>query len=547
MRIIPILIYCALSIAAVAQQHDHTRMEAAELGKVHFETSCAPQAQEGFDRAVALLHSFQFGRARAAFQSVLKDDPKCAIVYWGLGLVEWSNPFAPGMRSESQLNAGRQAAQSGMELIPKTKRECSYIAAVARLYADADAKSQQARVEAYRDAMADVSAKHPEDHEAAIFYALSLAEAEPLGDKTHAQRLKAGAILEKLYVQEPSHPGLAHYIIHAYDVPDLAGKALDAARRYSKIAPDAPHALHMPSHTFTRVGLWQESIESNIAAETAAQREHQYAEQLHAIDYQMYAYLQTAQDEAARKLLQSVPAIVDQMKSNQVSGGAAPPAAGYFALAAIPARYALERNDWQLAASLQSATTTVPYADAITWFARGLAAARLKQLPRARETYAALQMLGKKMQDAHEDYWAGQVEIQRLEVGAWIHLATDNSDAALKTMKDAVALEDNTDKSAITPGPLVPARELLGEMLLRLGKPKLALEQFELTLKKEPGRFRALYGAGHAAKLAGDAETSRKYFAQLLNTCERADKPSRPELAEALAETNTQRQAAVQK
>lgn len=525
-----------------AQDHGHAAPE--HLGTVHFETSCSPQAQVYFDHAVALLHSFQFGRAREVFNTVLKADPKCAMAYWGIGLIEWSNPFAPGVKSEAQIAAGRKAVDAGLALNPQgssrttTERERAYLNSVAKLYTDSSAATQQKRIEAYRDAMAELSAKHPEDHEAAIYYALALAQAEPLGDKLHAQRLKAGAILEALFKQEPEHPGLAHYIIHAYDVPDLAPRALAAAREYGKIAPDAPHALHMPSHTFTRVGYWQESIESNIAAAQAAEREHQYGEELHTMDYRVYAYLQTGQDEAARKLLEDIPVVIAKMNTQNGLASAAPPMAGHFAIAAIPARYALERQDWERAAEIVPADTPIPYADAMSWFARGMGAARLNQASEALKAATELARLRDKLISQREDYWAGQVEIQRVEISAWAELADGKQDFAVKLMNDAVRLEDATDKSAVTPGPLAPARELLGEMLLALGKPKLALEQFELTLRKEPNRFRALYGAAHSAKLAGDVSASRKYFSQLLKTCERVDKlSSRPEIAEAIAET----------
>jgi tetratricopeptide (TPR) repeat protein len=534
-----IIAICFLCLPLCAQ---HEQAHHEHLGTVHFETSCLPQAQVEFDHAVALLHSFQFGRAREAFNSVLKADPKCAMAYWGIGLIEWSNPFAPGVKSESQIAAGRKAIDAGLALNPPgsgrttSERERSYLNAVAKLYTDSSADTQQKRIEAYRDAIGDLSAKHPEDHEAAIYYALALAESEPLGDKTHAERLKAGAILEALFKQEPDHPGLAHYIIHAYDTPDLAPKAVDAARKYGKIAPDAPHALHMPSHTFTRVGYWQESIESNIAAAQAAEREHQYGEELHTMDYRVYAYLQTGQDEAARKLLEDVPVVIAKMNVQNGLASAAPPMAGHFAIAAIPARYALERQDWQMAAALKPATTPTPYADAMTWFARGIGAARLKRTKTAEESAEALGILVQKLKQAKEDYWATQVEIQRLEVAAWAAWSAGNSNDGLKTMEQAVQLEDTTDKSAVTPGPLAPARELLGEMLMQLGKPKPALAQFELTMKKEPGRFLTLYQAAQAAKQAGDAERSRDYYQKLAKICERGDKPGRKELQEARAQ-----------
>jgi 1,2-phenylacetyl-CoA epoxidase PaaB subunit len=340
-------------------------------------------------------------------------------------------------------------------------------------------------------------------------------------------------ILEKLFEQQPEHPGLAHYIIHTYDVPPLAKRALAAARRYSVIAPDAPHALHMPSHTFTRTGYWQESIDSNVAAAAAARREGQTAEELHARDYEIYAYLQTGRDEAARRIVDSLPEISSRFDPKAVLSGAGGPSVGYFALAAIPARYALERRDWRQATKLAVRETPFHHTDALTWFARGLGAARLGQAPAANEAATALQEIKLRLSSAGENYWALQVQIQEVAVRAWSALAEGNKDAALRQMKSAAELEDGTEKSAVTPGPLAPSRELLGEMLLEMKEPAQALEQFEITLVKEPGRFRALYGAARAAQLSGNSEASRRYFGELLRVCVHADKPERAEIAQA--------------
>src|SRR3989441_6777026 len=295
------------------------------------------------------------------------------------------------------------------------------------------------------------------------------------------------------------------------------------------------HALHMPSHTFTRTGYWQDSINSNVAAAAASRREGQTAEELHASDYQVYAYLQTAQDEAAERLLKSLPEIASRFDPKVVISGAAGPSAGYFALAAIPARYALERQDWKQAAQLTPRETPFPYTEAMTWFARGLGLARLRQAPTAQQSVTALEQIRERLLRAGENYWARQVEIQGLEVGAWTALAEGKKQEALRQMNSAAELGNGTEKSAVTPGPLAPARELLGEMLLEMREPAQALEQFEATLKKEPGRFRALYGAARAAQLKGDDEASRAYYRELLKTCERGDKPGRKGLAEARA------------
>ena len=530
-RIIAGFLVMVLAVRGIAQEHEHGSGE--KLGAVHFATSCNETAQKEFDRAVALLHSFQFSRAIQGFNAALNSDATCGIAYWGIALSQWSNPFAAGMKDKSQLQAGRESAERGKAVGAKTEREGAYISTVSSLYSDFESTPQRARLIAYRDAMAEVAAKYPQDHEAQIFYALAISAAEDPTDKTYAGRLKAGAILEKLFEQEPDHPGLAHYIIHTYDVPPLAEKALPAARRYSLIAPDAPHALHMPSHTFTRTGYWQDSIDSNVEAAAAAKRENQTAEELHASDYEIYAYLQTGQDAAARQVLSSLPEIASRFDPKKVVGGAGGPSAAYFALAAIPARYALERQEWKQAVQLTPRETPFPYTEAMTWFARGLGAARLGQAPAANESVAALKQIRERLLKTGENYWAGQVEIQELAVEAWAALAGDNKDEALRQMKSAADLEDGTDKSAVTPGPLAPARELLGEMFLQMNEPSQALQQFEATLKKEPGRFRALYGAARAAKLSGSREVSQKYFRQLLVTCKQADSPGRAEIAEA--------------
>jgi hypothetical protein len=514
-----------------AQEHQHGNGE--KLGTVHFATSCNEMAQKEFNRAVALLHSFQFSRGIEGFEAVLREDAGCGIAYWGIALSDWSNPFATGMKDNSQLQAGRESVGRGNTVGAKTERERAYLAAVGKLYGDFETTPQRERLIAYRDAMREVAAKYPQDHEAQIFYALAIAASEDPADKTYAGRLQAGAILEKLFEEEPAHPGLAHYIIHTYDVPALAGRALVAARRYSAIAPDAPHALHMPSHTFTRTGYWQESIDSNIGAAAAARREGQTAEELHASDYEIYAYLQTGQDQAARRVLDSLPEMASRFDAKLVISGAGGPSAGYFALAAIPARYALERRDWNQAVQLPVRETPFPYAQAMTWFARGFGAARLGKAAAANEPAAALRQIRERLLKASENYWARQVEIQEVEVRAWAALANGKKEEALRQMKSAAELEDGTEKSAVTPGPLAPARELLGEMLLELHEPAQALTQFEATLQKEPGRLRALYGAAQAAQLSGSRDTSQRYFREMVKLCVRADKPGRSEVAEA--------------
>ena len=456
------------------------------------------------------------------------------MAYWGIALSQWSNPFTVGTKDSAQLQAGRASIELGKTTGAKTERERAYIDAASALYKQFETTPQRSRLLAYRDAMEALSSRYPADHEAQIFYALSIAASEDPADKTYAGRLKAGAILEKLFAQEPDHPGLAHYIIHTYDVPPLAARSLPAARRYSQIAPDAPHALHMPSHTFTRTGDWQDSIDSNVAAVAAAKRDHETAEELHASDYEVYAYLQSGQDQAAERVLASLPEIASRLDPGVVVGGAASPAVAYFALAAIPARVALERGDWKQASQLTPRVTSFPHTDAVTWFARGLGAARLGQVEAADESVTSLKQIHGRLLKSGETYWALQVEIAEFELRAWIMWAADHRQEALHRLESAADLEDKSEKSAVTPGPLAPARELLGEMLLLDNRPTSALAQFEATLKKEPHRFRSTYGAARAAQQANHPDQARTYYLQLQKTCAHADQPPRPELREAM-------------
>ncbi len=511
-------------------QADHHHAET--LGTVTFATSCNPKVQPQFNRAVALMHSFQFQNAIEAFDAILVTDPSCSIAYWGIALSHWGNPFVAGLKSPAQLEQGLKAVKQARVSPPKTERERAYVEAVAHLFTDATNTDQQSRKLAYENAMAALSSAHPEDTEAAIFYALALAAADP-ADKTYAKQLKAGALLESLFAHHPNHPGLAHYIIHAYDVPSLAPRAIEAAQRYSDIAPSTPHALHMPSHTFTRVGDWQASIDANLAAAASARSAGQTPEELHATDYMVYAYLQTAQDNAAKHLVESAVQSFARFDPSSPNTGAGSPATAYFARAAIPARYCLERQAWSDAAKLEPLSSPFPYTDAITYFARGLGAARLKDRATALSTITSLEQMRNKLSQMKEAYWADQVDIQRQEVSAWLAFAEGDSHRAVAAMRAAAEQEDKTEKSAVTPGPLAPARELLAALLLDLNRPSEALKEFEATLTKEPKRFRSLYGAAKAANLSGDRKTAQTYFQQLLKIAERADKPGREELAEA--------------
>ena len=516
----------------LAQEHEHGAAKSEKLGTVRFPTSCSAAAQPKFNRAVALLHSFEFAHAIEGFNAALEADPSCAIAEWGIALSRWSNPFAAGIRPPAPLQQGLDAVKRGRALGPKTAREAAYLEAVSQLYNSFETIDQRTRIAAYRDAMAKLAATYPEDSEASIFYALALAAAAPPTDKTYADQLKAGAILQKILASQPDHPGLSHYIIHSYDVPPLAERALSAARRYSRIAPSVPHALHMPSHTFTRVGYWQESIDANTASGVIAKRDGSTAEELHAMDYRTYAYLQTAQDAAARALVESLPEVKARFNPDAV-GSAAPGSAGVFALAAIPARYALERGDWAAAAKLVPQPSRFLYPDALTHFARAIGAARTADAETTRGAIEALTKIQGQLTEQKELYWAGQAEIQRRSAAAWLAFAEDRKAEALVEMRAAAQLEDGTEKSAVTPGPLLPARELVGEMLLLMNRPAEALKEFEATLRKEPHRFRATAGAALSAARAGDRQKAGSYYRALLKMCERGDKAGRPELVEA--------------
>jgi len=518
---------------ATAQDHEHGGPASEKLGTVHFATSCSAAAQPSFDRAVALLHSFEFGRAIAGFDATLKADPSCTISYWGIALSRWGNPFAVGAKPTAPLQQARAAIERAKASPPKTDREAAYVDAASKLYADFEHAPQTARVFAYRDAMEALAARYADDTEASVFYALSLAFAADPADKTYVNQNKAGEILQKLFTTQPDHPGLAHYIIHTYDVPPLADHALEAARRYAKIAPSAPHALHMPSHTFTRVGYWQESIDTNIAAAESAKREGSTGEELHASDYQTYAYLQTGQDRAALGVRDSLPEIFGRFKTTPQVASAAPPLAAYFAVAAIPARYALERGDWKAAVALVPEQTAFPYTEAMTYFARALGAAQLGDAATIRASIDALEKCRDRLTQANERYWAEQVEIQRRGASAWLALVEGRKQDALNEMRVAAEREDATEKSAVTPGPLAPARELLGEMLLQLNQPAQALKEFEAVQKKEPNRFRAVAGAAKAAAASGDRASATKYYEQLVKICVKGDTPGRAELQEA--------------
>jgi len=472
------------------------------LGKVHFETSCTPAAAAAFDRGMLYQHSFWYRSSQRAFEETLKADPTCAIAYWGIALSLLWNPHT--VPPAQNLSEGAAAIAKGQEIGAKTERERDYLTALSAMYIDFDKVDHRTRVLNYLKAMEQLAAKYPNDDEAQIYYGLALNVSASPADKTYANQLKGAAILEKIWDRQPDHPGIAHYLIHLYDTPALAEKGLTAARRYAKVAPDAPHAQHMPSHIFTRVGYWRDSIDSNAASARAAKADRELQDQLHAMDYMVYAYLQLGQDTEAK-------AVVDEMKG--VSGFSENYPAAPFAMAASPARYAVERGDWKEAAALDVRPGAQPYVMAISWFAKALGAARSGDTAQAQAAIARLTELRDQLREKKDAYWSEQVDIQVRTASAWTQLAAGQKDDALKTMAGAADAEDKTEKHPVTPGPLAPARELYGAMLLQQGKAAEALTAFEATMHKEPNRLNATLGAAHAAEAAGDSAKARQYYA----------------------------------
>ena len=498
-----------------AQAHDHSVTSADKLGTVHFHTSCMASTAPAFDHAVALLHSFEFGAAIKGFNDVLAADPHCAMADWGIALARWGNPMAPVNRAPTLLAGGRDAASAGTALGANApERERGYISAVNQLYADYEHTPQAKRVVEYEKAMAAVAAANVNDTEATIFYALALIGSALPTDKTYANRLKAGAMLEGLWKVQPDHPGLAHYIIHAYDVPALVPQARAAAERYADIAPSAAHALHMPSHTFTLLGMWQESVNTNRRSVEAAMAGSAIGEAMHASDYMEYALLQMRQDSAAKAVLDRLPGMVAKFDPTAVAG-AAPPSAGLFAMAAIPARYALERRAWRSAEALIPRTTGYSYTEAMTYFARALAAAHLKDRAVAITAIDSLDSIQRRLVSQNEAYWAEQVAIELIEARAGVdHAEGRRADASAK-MLEAVSREEATDKAATSPGPLAPARELYGDMLMDDGRPADALVEYQKSLLREPNRYWSLHGGMLAAAATGDHQTESDFAAQL--------------------------------
>ena len=522
----------ALPMQAGARADTGTKI----VEEVDFATSCSPAVQHLFKHAVWTLHSFWYPEALKDFTAVTEAEPGCAIGYWGIAMSHWYPLWYPP--SPAALKAGSEAVEKAMAAPTKTEREKDYIVAIAAFYRDNDKLDHRTRAVAYEKAMEQVYLKYPEDREAGVFYALALDTTAPPTDKTYANQKKAAEILNKVWKEQPNHPGVVHYLIHSDDSAKFAQAGLDAAICYAKIAPNVPHALHMPSHIFTRLGMWQESIDSNRAANTAALAYVQKtlgpqgfdSETVHTMDYLEYAYLQTAQDVPAK-------AVVDQLTGFGQSAGANLPTA--YAVAAIPVRFALERRDWAAAASLSEPAIgfpleRFPWAEAMVSFGRALGDARTGNAAGAKSEIANLQSLEDKLVSAKDTYWANQVKVQRLgAAGILAHVQGDDT-KAVELVRAAADLEATMDKHPATPSSVLPARELLADLLLELNQPAAALKEYTEMLRTDPNRFRSILGEARAAKQSGDAAAAHEAYQKLVALSKPVG-PERPELAEAKA------------
>ncbi len=522
-----VMIVVAFLESTAFVQHQHTELVPAQLGKVDFKTSCSEAVQEEFNQAVAALHSFGYLQAGELFAAIAQKDPTCGMAEWGVAMTHYRQLWDPP--TPEDLRAGLAAVGMAQQMGAKTQRERDYIGAVESFYKDSDKLDHRTRALAYQNSMQQLHEHYPSDQEAAIFYALALIANAPPLDKTYAHQKQASAILEKLSVEYPDHPGLAHYIIHCDDHPGLAAHALLVAQHYSLIAPDSPHALHMPSHIFTRMGLWQQSISSNSASIAAARKQGLTGDQLHAMDYLLYAYLQTGRVQDAAKLLTETPHLEKDDAAYY---------AGLYATASIPARYAIERHRWADAVALTIPPNVFP-AGPYAWtasnlyFARALGAARRGDLEAARAALLPLIALRDALLKSKQTYLAEQIDIQCKVVSAWMSLAEQKPQDALLQMRFAADLEDANELPPVTPGSIAPSRELLGDMLLELKLPVRALDAFEAALKVSPQRFNALYGAARSAELAGFREKAAVYYKALLANCPQAD-ADLPEIHEAM-------------
>jgi hypothetical protein len=515
-----------IAVAAVsslsAQAHDHgTGRSAEQLGRVTFPVSCNAEAAKRFERAMALLHSFWWDAGDAAFRGVAEADGACAMAYWGSAINAWGNPFAGGPSGPVLASAGR-AAERSAAIGGKTPREAGFISAVATLYRDHATVPNPVRLRAYSDTMARVYRDNPNDVEVAIYYALSLVATASPTDTTFARQKAAAAILNPLFMRLPQHPGLAHYIIHANDSPRLASLGLDAARRYAQIAPSAPHAQHMPSHIFVRLGLWEDNIASNQRSFDAG---YAFAKaqgwtgvayhEFHALDYMVYGYLQLGQDAAARR-------IAVRAESLSAVEGAGNLIASYNG-AALAARVALERDDWASAAKLPVKAGSPISLGAVTRFARGIGAARSGDTAQARAEALAIAAIEASLAGQPGYSWSRVMGIKRRAVEAWLALAAKDTDGALRLAREAADMEDVTEKHPVTPGELLPARELYADMLLAAGRYANARTAYDATLVREPRRARAIFGAARAAQLAGDRAGARQRYEEFLAQMKTAD------------------------
>jgi len=491
-----------------------------KLGKVNFPTSCDSKVQAQFERGVAMLHSYWFTYGRKTFEAVLQQDPDCAIAYWGIAVDLLGNSLsAPPSVKDAQ--AAWEALEKARSVGAKTQRERDWIEALSAYYRDHDKVPLDVRLLAYTKAMEQITQRYPDDYEASVFYALTLQASAPKTDKGYTNQLKSAAILEKLLQQNPQHPGVAHFLIHAYDYPPLAEKGLPAARRYAGIAPAVPHARHMPSHIYSVVGMWEESIASNLSA---LEIQPDY---YHASDFTVYAHLQLAQDAKAK-------AMIDKAINTPVRGDRPATLGTYTALAAMPARYVIERADWAGAAALPATSIGRPQADSLTRFTRGLGMARSGDLAGAKREIEALQGLQKALEKANDSYWASRTEEQIYAVSAWVAFAEGGRDQAVKLMRAAADREDASVKHVAMENRLYPMRELFADLLLEIGQAAPAFREFEAALKENPNRYRGFYGAARAAGAAGNRQKAADYFAKLVALSKNAD-TERPEVARAKA------------
>ena len=504
---------------------------AQELGRVHFQTSCTPQAQEKFDRALAMVHSFVYPDSVQAFTDVAAADPQCAIAYWGIAISHRPNPLILPLAA-AVLKNGWEAVEKGKAIGAKTERERDWLAAIELYYKDYDKVDQTTRRLAYEKAMEQLVQKYPGDPEAAAFYALALNETALHSDKTYAKQLKAGAILEKILATQPNHPGALHYLIHSYDYTPLAQRGLNAANKYAEVAPAAQHALHMPAHTYSMLGLWAQSVGSNTKSRASAQVQAArlwpgatHPSEPHHVDFMEYALLQMGQEQPAKQLRDDNNAI--QKFGIDLLGG-------YTGLAAIPARFALERQAWKEAAALEPRSSQFPQAQAITYFARAIGSARSGDLAAAQQGVDKLKELRATLEKANQSYWAEQVEVQILAASAWISHAKEQKEEALKFMRAAADLEDNSEKHIAMENRLYPMRELLGDLLLEQQQPAQALNEYETSFQSTPNRLRGLYGAAKAAEAAKQQDKATTYYRRLVELTKDAD-TARVEIREAKA------------